>query len=92
VRAVWAGALEAGIHPTLAGVAIGLLSPSAPAEGLKARLNAWAAYLIMPLFALANAGVRAGGATLDGPGLSVFLGVTLGPWSASRLASSASAG
>jgi NhaA family Na+:H+ antiporter len=76
---VWAGALVAGIHPTLAGVALGLLTPTGgPAEGLEARLHGWVAYAIMPLFALANAGVPVGGATLDAGGLRLFLGVTLG--------------
>jgi NhaA family Na+:H+ antiporter len=76
---VWAGALMAGVHPTLAGVVVGLLTPGTPAvERLEARLHGWVAWAIMPLFALANAGVALGGASLRGPGLAVFLGVSLG--------------
>lgn len=62
---VWAGFLMAGVHPTLAGVVLGLITPvrSAKPELLppvirvEAALHPWVAYAIMPLFALANAGV-----------------------------------
>jgi NhaA family Na+:H+ antiporter len=85
---MWAGAYAAGIHPTLAGVAVGLMTPArrwaggdeaqSPVERLQHALHGWVAYGIMPLFALANAGVRLGGATFDGDGIRVFLGVFLG--------------
>lgn len=75
---LWVGLLRAGIHPTLAGVAVGVMLPvssgsrhdvrtgSEPPEAqgvdpvhvhLKEVLHSWVAFLIMPLFALANAGV-----------------------------------
>jgi NhaA family Na+:H+ antiporter len=62
---VWAGFLMAGVHPTLAGVVLGLITPvrSAKPEILppvirvETALHPWVAYAIMPLFALANAGV-----------------------------------
>jgi NhaA family Na+:H+ antiporter len=76
---VWAGALKAGVHPTLAGVVVGLMTPVTPAvERLEGRLHGWVAWAIMPVFALANAGVALGGASLRGPGLAIFLGVGLG--------------
>jgi NhaA family Na+:H+ antiporter len=122
---IWAGAQVAGIHPTLAGVVIGLLTPVrawygrgevleqasaslqtvrdrgvgergrdlllhlqgldtarreavAPVERLEYQLHGWVAYLIMPLFALANAGVPLAGASFTGDGLWVFIGVTAG--------------
>lgn len=59
---VWAGLLQAGIHPTLAGVALGLLIPVARVEDA---LHPWVAYGIMPLFALANAGVGLGALRFD---------------------------
>ncbi|MCK6550184.1 Na+/H+ antiporter NhaA [Myxococcota bacterium] len=49
-----------------------------PVERLQHALHGWVAYGIMPLFALANAGVPLGSATFDGDGLFVFLGVGLG--------------
>lgn len=119
---VWLGMLEAHVHPTIAGVLIGLLTPVRPWFGidgflaaagdaiedfrerrdrgghallqplrrirqaqrealppvvkLQAELHPWVAYGIMPLFALANAGVdvRALG-HVDGEATSVALSV-----------------
>lgn len=82
----WVGVLQAGIHPTLAGVAVGLLTPvqpwvgepTAPAIHLHRRLHGWVALGIMPLFAFANAGVPLGDTVFDSEGWRVFLGVALG--------------
>ena len=49
-----------------------------PVERLQHALHGWVAFGIMPLFALANAGVPLGEATFEGDGLRVFLGVTIG--------------
>lgn len=87
---LWAGLLQTGAHPTLAGVILGLMTPVlperrprwaqrepiAPVIRVQAALHPWVAYGVMPLFALANAGV-----TLEGVDLSasssqaVMLGV-----------------
>lgn len=119
---VWGGAYAGGIHPTLAGVIVGLLTPVKPwlgmqgflAEGerrirelrrgvidhemlvhldgvararaeavapvlrLQHALHGWVAFAIMPLFALANAGVQLGSASFTGDGFAVFAGVALG--------------
>ena len=75
---VWSGAIVAGIHPTLAGVALGLLTPVAEIEALERRLHRWVAFGVMPLFALANAGVTVGSAQLGGAGGTAFLAVVLG--------------
>lgn len=83
---VWSGAYAAGIHPTLAGVILGLMTPvrrqdgaqDAPVERLQHRLHPWVAFAIMPLFAFANAGVVLESISLRGEPLWVFLGVTLG--------------
>jgi len=58
---VWYGMWKAGIHPTLAGVALGLLTPVVHVERVEPVLHPWVAYGIMPLFALANAGVTFSG-------------------------------
>jgi NhaA family Na+:H+ antiporter len=52
---LWFTLHEAGVHATLAGVIAGLTLPVWPA--LEARLHSWSSLLIVPLFALANAGV-----------------------------------
>lgn len=60
---VWYCTYRAGIHPTIAAVAIGLLTPAGPVAGrpvlgdLEHRLHPWSSYLVVPVFALANAGV-----------------------------------
>lgn len=49
-----------------------------PSEGLIALLHPWVAFGIMPLFALANAGVSLSGLALDSSGWKVVSGVALG--------------
>jgi Na+:H+ antiporter, NhaA family len=118
----WAGVYAGGIHPTIAGVVIGLLTPVtawlgpggfvdgvqhdldtissdelptdeiaqklrhvdearrevlSPAESLIDMLHPWVAFGIMPIFALANAGVSLSGA-LDGSSWSVATAVAIG--------------
>jgi NhaA family Na+:H+ antiporter len=87
--AVWLGAYKAGIHPTVAGVVMGLMTPVAPlgatrgeavspVEKLEHSLHPWVAFGVMPLFAFANAGVPIGQVSLTGDAKWVFLGVMLG--------------
>jgi Na+:H+ antiporter, NhaA family len=119
---LWAGLYGARIHPTIAGVLLGMAAPVrpwfqaagfakatrehlgeigdgmdrqalnatlraietnrresiSPADRLQHILHPWVAFAVMPLFALANAGVELGGASLTGDGLFVFLGIVLG--------------
>jgi Na+:H+ antiporter, NhaA family len=94
---VWFGMLRAGMHPALAGVLLGLLTPATAAFGrarpgrerqsaeppvvrVQARLHPYVAFGIMPLFALANAGVSLGGLSFRSGGgpLTVTTGVVLG--------------
>ncbi len=83
--ALWIATEESGVHATIAGVALGLLTPAAPgpAEGplerLEPRLHPWSSFLVVPLFALANAGVvLTGGALGDASASSVAWGIVLG--------------
>ncbi len=68
--AVWIATLESGVHATIAGVALGLLTPTGEVGGrnvlatLEHRLHPWSAFVVVPLFALANAGVGFGGGVL----------------------------
>jgi NhaA family Na+:H+ antiporter len=121
---VWAGTYAAGVHPTLAGVVVGLITPVrawfgterfverahsslsallerggqndhetfmhlddidrarreaiSPVDRVQHALHGWVAFGVMPLFALANAGVPLRGLSLGGDSSSVFLGVALG--------------
>ncbi len=122
----WAGIYAAGIHPTIAGVVLGILTPVrawlgpggfvvevrrdietivqagtervtahelsatlshvdavrreaiSPAEHLIEMLHPWVAFGIMPVFALANAGVSLAGASLDDAAIRVVLGSAAG--------------
>lgn len=123
---IWAGIYASGIHPTIAGVIIGMLTPvtvwlgptrfvqhvqshldqlnqqevesmgshdlnhtlqrisaarreaMSPAETLIQLLHPWVAFVIMPIFALANAGVAMNGLILDAASASAGLGIVIG--------------
>jgi NhaA family Na+:H+ antiporter len=63
--AIWIGLLHAGVHPALAGVILGLLMPGGSAVHAEDAIRPWVVFGIMPLFALANAGVTLHALTLD---------------------------
>ncbi len=119
---VWFFTLQSGVHPTIAGVVLGLMTPARrwctqrelrrsavavrraidrgvpaeqraalatlrtvarenvpPSERIEAALHPYVAFLIMPLFALANAGVPVSGAMLgDSMAIAIALGLALG--------------
>jgi NhaA family Na+:H+ antiporter len=111
---VWLAFLKSGVHPTVAGVLLGLLTPARPAVGrrmlldvvgdlyarlrglprgalpeapaaesplerLENLLHPWVAFVIMPVFALANAGVAVEVSAAATPvALAVALGLTVG--------------
>ena len=81
---VWVCVLKSGIHATLAGVVTALAIPisdgrgGSPLRRAEHALHPWVAYLVLPVFAFANAGVALQGltpATLLQP---VPLGIALG--------------
>lgn len=83
----WAGIYAAGIHPTIAGVIIGLVTPvlawegaepASPSESLISALHPWVAFGIMPMFALANAGVIIAAESLDATSWRVVTAVAVG--------------
>ncbi len=67
----WYCTFRAGVHPTIAGVALGLLTPATPVGGRKVleelehRLHPVSSYVVVPVFALANAGVALGAEAID---------------------------
>ena len=107
---VWLATYESGVHATIAGVVLGLLTPAVPArpeelarewereladeptteqrlavvqaanagisvaDRLTHALHPISSFVIVPLFALANAGVRIEGDALDGPGAAAVAG------------------
>lgn len=104
--AAWAFTALSGIHATIAGVAIGLLIPATvagrpPEQAPLARtvhaLHPWSSFAILPVFALANAGIvfsagmlGADGALAAAAGVAAgllagkALGLPLGAWIAIR--------
>jgi NhaA family Na+:H+ antiporter len=81
---LWLCVLQSGIHATIAGVVMGLLTPARArgdgpslAQRLEDLLHPWASFVIVPLFALANAGVELTGDQLTGAS-SITVGVTVG--------------
>jgi NhaA family Na+:H+ antiporter len=78
IIAVLSSDASAGVHPALAGVVLGLCMPGRWARGVRDVLHPWVAFVVMPVFALANAGVPLAGADLgDGLAHQVFLGVAV---------------
>ena len=124
---LWLATVEAGVHPTIAGVVLGLLTPAvafhsrqatgerigqglteisrspdaevsestmwqasrlareavSPLARMEQQLHPWSAYVILPLFALANAGVTVsfdgiGDALTSRVGLGIALGLVVG--------------
>lgn len=82
--AVWIATLESGVHATIAGVALAFLTPARPIDGrnvleeLEERIHPWTSFLVLPVFALANAGVVIGGDALEiGDGARVAAAVAL---------------
>jgi NhaA family Na+:H+ antiporter len=119
---VWLAMLKSGVHPTIAGVALGLLTPArplvalpaveravraarerigkgdrlqrvawakessalvqetvSPVERLEVALHPWVAFVILPVFALANAGVELTPDALTSPlALSIAAALVIG--------------
>ena len=113
--ALWVVTYASGVHATIAGVVLGLLTPAnrlvagsvarewasdledepsahdmdamtrlarhavSPAERIAHVLHPWSSFLIVPVFALANAGVEVRASSFDAPGATrVAFGVVLG--------------
>ncbi|HKN04659.1 MAG TPA: Na+/H+ antiporter NhaA [Buttiauxella sp.] len=81
---LWTAVLKSGVHATLAGVIIGFLIPlkekngHSPAKELEHVLHPWVAFLILPLFAFANAGVSLSGVTFAGLASLLPMGIMAG--------------
>ncbi|MDR7343301.1 NhaA family Na+:H+ antiporter [Pantoea alhagi] len=81
---LWVAVLKSGVHATLAGVVIGFMVPLAeqkgksPARALEHGLHPWVTWLILPLFAFANAGVALDGVSVNAMFSLLPLGIVLG--------------
>ncbi|AWN37167.1 Na+/H+ antiporter NhaA [Methylobacterium radiodurans] len=90
---LWVFVLKSGVHATIAGVLLALTiplrlsvgrpdDPTSPLHILEHAIHPWSAFLILPIFGFANAGVSlagfAPGMLLDPVTLGVALGLFLG--------------
>jgi len=81
---LWVAVLKSGVHATIAGVILGLMIPlgggskDGPSEVLMHVLHPWVAFVILPIFAFANAGVPMAGLSLGNLLEPVPLGIAMG--------------
>ena len=82
--ALWFFVLKSGVHATLAGVALAMTVPLTSRTGkdvlehMEHALHPWVAFLVVPIFALANAGVSFAGIELSAFAAPLPLGIALG--------------
>jgi Na+:H+ antiporter, NhaA family len=82
---LWIAVLKSGVHATLAGVVIAFCIPlkvkpgeESPSRYLEHSLHPWSTFMILPLFAFANAGLSLAGMSLASLAEPAALGVMLG--------------
>lgn len=83
---LWIFVLKSGVHATLAGVALAFVIPLrsskdpkfSPLEHLEHALHPWVSYLVLPVFAFANAGIPLAGMGAGDLFHPVPLGIMLG--------------
>jgi len=81
---LWVFIQQAGIHATISGVLLAIFIPHEKTKQgslltcIENKLHPWVAYLIMPLFALTNAGVYLGDVSLASLSNPVPLGIMTG--------------
>ena len=83
---LWIFVLKSGVHATLAGVALAFAIPlkdnnnpdHSPLEHLEHELHPWVSFLILPVFAFANAGIPFAGMSFGDLFHAVPLGIMLG--------------
>lgn len=91
---LWIAVLKSGVHATLAGVVLAIFIPMkhrdipdrSPLRELEHDLHTGVAFVILPLFAFANAGINLSGVNMEfifhpvpvGIGIGLFLGKQLG--------------
>jgi len=82
---LWVAVLKSGVHATLAGVVLALFIPMkgkegepSPLKSLEHNLHAMVAFIILPIFAFANAGISFDGIGIEEITSPVPLGIILG--------------
>lgn len=99
---LWLCVLKSGVHATLSGIVLAMMIPmrdhknpqKSPLKDLEHSLHPWVAFMILPVFAFANAGVSFAGFSFSdllkpvplGIALGLFLGKQIGVWLACFIA------
>lgn len=87
--ALWVCVFQSGVHATMAGVALAFTIPLrrspgkredllSPLHRLEHALQSWVAFLIVPLFGFANAGVSLAGLSVASIAAPITLGIAVG--------------
>lgn len=91
--ALWLAVLESGVHATLAGVITAMFIPldnktdsgHSMLEDMVHKLHPWVAFMIMPIFAFANAGVSLEGLSFNNLLDPIPLGIAAGLFAGKQL-------
>lgn len=91
---IWVCVLKSGVHATLAGVLTALAIPmkgktesaQSPLHYLEHALHPWVAFMVLPIFAFANAGVSLSDVSIADLTSSVPLGIALGLFFGNQIA------
>jgi NhaA family Na+:H+ antiporter len=82
---IWVCVLKSGVHATLAGVVTAMAIPltgkgehASPLETTEHALHPWVAFVVLPMFAFANAGVSLQGVSLATLARGIPLGIAAG--------------
>ena len=81
---LWVAVLKSGVHATLAGVIIAFCIPlrakdgTSPSGHLEHKLHPWSTFLILPVFAFANAGLSLTNMSIESFAEPITLGVVMG--------------
>ncbi len=82
---LWLSVLQSGVHATLAGVILGFAIPlknkdndGSPLKSMEHALHPYVSFIILPIFAFANAGISLEGITVDSLTTALPLGVAFG--------------
>jgi NhaA family Na+:H+ antiporter len=82
---IWVCVLKSGVHATLAGVVTAMAIPlhgagehASPLESTEHALHPWVAFVVLPMFAFANAGVSLEGVSLATLARGIPLGIASG--------------
>ncbi len=73
---LWYLVLQSGVHPTVAGVALGLIIPARKAHELVEKIQPWTNSIVLPLFAFSAVAIAI--PSFDSSSSTVFLGILLG--------------